>query len=135
MQEWFQSHLGYVLGALGILSVAMFFISLIALPIVISRLSKDHFISKNSPQESRTVRSLLVQIIRNILGFILLLGGIVMLVLPGQGVLTILIGAFLMDVPGIRALKTRLLGRSRVRIGLNWLRFRCGKPPLNWPAT
>jgi hypothetical protein len=49
---------------------------------------------------------------------------------PGQGVLTILLGIMLLDFPGKRALETRIVGRPRVNGAVNALRARFGKPPL-----
>ena len=135
MQEWIQAHFGYVLGGLGVLSIVTFCVSLIAVPFIIARLPKDYFVTKNTSKKSRSLLSNIGQLLRNVLGFIIIFAGILMLILPGQGVLTILIGAFLLDIPGTRALKTRLLKRSRVQIGINWLRFKCGKPPMIWPST
>jgi hypothetical protein len=59
------------------------------------------------------------------LGMLLSLPGI-----PGQGVLTILIGMMLIDVPGKRRLERRIIGRPRVLRPVNRLRKRFGRPPL-----
>jgi len=59
------------------------------------------------------------------LGFVLSLPGI-----PGQGVLTILLGVMLLDFPGKRGLERRLVGSPRVLDRVNRLRARFGKPPL-----
>ena len=135
MQEWVQAHFGYVLGGLGIFSIATFCVSLLAVPLVISRLPTDYFLLKNRSDLPRSLLRRAGKLVRNGLGIIIVFGGILMLILPGQGMLTILIGVFLLDIPGIRAVKTRLLRRSRVQIGIDWLRFKCGKPPMIWPST
>lgn len=59
------------------------------------------------------------------LGFVLSLPGI-----PGQGLLTILLGVMLLDFPGKRALERRIVGAPRVLDRVNRLRARFGKPPL-----
>ena len=59
------------------------------------------------------------------LGFVLSLPGI-----PGQGLLTILLGVMLLDFPGKRRLERRLVGMPRVFDRVNRLRARFGKPPL-----
>jgi hypothetical protein len=69
-------------------------------------------------------------VLKNIIGFILLLAGIAMLVLPGQGVLTILIGVSLMDFPRKRDLEAWLIGERHVFSGVNRVRARFGKPPF-----
>src|SRR5215217_6028154 len=69
---------------------------------------------------------------KNLLGLVLVGAGVVMSLpgVPGQGVLTILLGIMLLDFPGKRALETRIVGRPRVNGAVNALRARFGKPPL-----
>ena len=59
--------------------------------------------------------------------------GIVMLALPGQGVLTVLIGISLTNFPGKYALERKLVSQPSVFNAINWLRKRSGKPPLAHP--
>ncbi len=68
--------------------------------------------------------------VKNALGLVLLLAGIVMLVLPGQGVLTILLGIALLDFPGKRQLERRLIALPTVLRTINKLREKFGRPPL-----
>jgi hypothetical protein len=72
-------------------------------------------------------------VLRNLAGVVLLLFGVLMLVLPGQGLLTILFGLILLDAPGKRLLVNRLLMRPRVFSIVNSLRQRFGVPPLRRP--
>ncbi|HMJ09012.1 MAG TPA: PGPGW domain-containing protein [Pyrinomonadaceae bacterium] len=67
---------------------------------------------------------------KNIVGLILVLAGIVMLVGPGQGILTILIGLILMDIPGKRPIEARIIKRPVILAAANDLRARYNKPPL-----
>lgn len=67
---------------------------------------------------------------KNVLGFILILAGIVMLIGPGQGILTILVGLIMMDIPGKRPLEARLIKRPAVLSAVNSLRARYSKSPL-----
>jgi hypothetical protein len=60
--------------------------------------------------------------------------GIALLVLPGQGLLTILLGITLLDLPGKRHLEIVLLRRPSVSRAVNWLRRKSGRPPLDLPA-
>jgi hypothetical protein len=53
-----------------------------------------------------------------------------MLVLPGQGVLTILLGIALLDLPGKRHLERRLIALPTVLRTINKLREKFGRPPL-----
>ncbi|HSN98639.1 MAG TPA: hypothetical protein VLS89_10160 [Candidatus Nanopelagicales bacterium] len=69
---------------------------------------------------------------KNLLGALLIVVGVLMSVpgVPGQGVLTILIGVMLVDVPGKRRFERRIIGHPRVLAGANRLRARYGKPPI-----
>ncbi len=60
--------------------------------------------------------------IRNILGFALILAGIIMLILPGQGVLTIIIGLIVADFPHKDRWLRKLIRFPAVQKGLNLLR-------------
>lgn len=72
------------------------------------------------------------KIAKNVLGLSLVLLGILLSVpgIPGQGLLTILIGISLLDFPGKRRLERKILGQPRVLKAINGLRNRFGKPPL-----
>ncbi len=69
---------------------------------------------------------------KNILGVLLVALGIVLSLpgVPGQGLLTILLGIMLLDFPGKRGLERRLIGRPNVLSSVNRLRHRFGKPAL-----
>jgi hypothetical protein len=49
---------------------------------------------------------------------------------PGQGLLTVMVGLFLMDVPGKRKLQMALLRRPTILGGINRLRARFNRPEL-----
>ena len=53
--------------------------------------------------------------------------------LPGQGLLTLLIGLMLTDFPGKYRLEKRLIAQPGVLKAVNWLRARAGHPPLEPP--
>jgi len=69
---------------------------------------------------------------KNLLGLVLVALGVVLSVpgVPGQGLLTILIGIILLDFPGKRALVQRLVGRPAVLGAINRLRARFRRPPM-----
>lgn len=69
---------------------------------------------------------------KNAFGIGLVLLGIVLSVpgVPGQGILTILLGLMLVDFPGRRKLEQRLVRWPRVRRSIDRLRLRFGRPPL-----
>ena len=53
---------------------------------------------------------------------------------PGQGLLTILVGLLLLDMPGKQQLERRLLGRPAIIHAVNRLRDRVGRKPLICPS-
>jgi hypothetical protein len=71
-------------------------------------------------------------IAKNLLGAAVVVAGVLLSLpgIPGQGVLTILIGLMLLNFPGKRKLERKIVGRPRILRSINRLRARFGKPPL-----
>ena len=121
---------------LGSLSIFILIISVFMMVLIISFLPEDYFKSENrnlisSVQNSRyPLLRLLVLITKNFFGILLLLSGILMLVLPGQGILTIITGLVFMDYPGKYKFERNLLKQKGVINSINWIRSRLSKPPL-----
>ena len=72
-----------------------------------------------------------ILIIKNVIGYSLILGGIMMLVLPGQGLFTIIIGLMLSNYPGKYSIERKFIAIPSVLKSINWLRKKSDKPPLN----
>ena len=72
------------------------------------------------------------KIAKNLCGVVLILIGIIMSLpgVPGQGLLTILIGLILVDFPGKHRAERWLIGRRGVAHKINRLRAKFGRPPL-----
>ena len=121
---------------LGSLSIFILIISVFMMVLIISFLPEDYFKSENrnlisSVQNSRyPLLKLLFLITKNFFGLLLLLSGILMLVLPGQGILTIITGLVFMDYPGKYKFERKLLRQKGVINSINWIRSRLGKPSL-----
>ena len=121
---------------LGSLSIFILIISVFMMVLIISFLPEDYFKSENrnlvsSVQNSRyPLLKLLVLITKNFFGILLLLSGILMLVLPGQGILTIITGLVFMDYPGKYKFERKLLRQKGVINSINWIRSRLSKPSL-----
>ncbi len=125
-----------LLSWLAVLSLSTFIISLLLIPWVVGKLSSDYFLhitEEKAPIFSLNISSLALLVIRNIFGFILLLAGIAMLFLPGQGILTILAGIFLLSFPGKRKIISLFISRHSVQHSLDWIRVKRGRPPFLWP--
>jgi hypothetical protein len=103
-------------------------------PALVVRIPTDYFAHEDRPPSAWTGRHRMVRLAiaigRNALGAIFIAAGIAMLVLPGQGLLTILVGFFTLDFPGKYHLEKRLLSQRRVLSGINWLRKRARREPL-----
>ena len=141
MIDWLSQYLdawgltwGQVL--LGVLiSVATFVGSIGVVTAVLVKLPANYFHSSHD-REFLTHRHPVLRMVgiflKNLLGLVLVGFGIIMSLpgVPGQGVLTILLGIMLLDFPGKRALETRIIGRPRVNAAVNALRARFDKPPL-----
>ncbi|MBA6291282.1 hypothetical protein H4J58_09275 [Colwellia sp. MB3u-70] len=74
--------------------------------------------------------SLMINIVKIMVGLFLLICGLVMLVLPGQGLLTMLMGLSLMPFPGKNKLEQAIISRKSVRYSLNWIRMKANKKPF-----
>ena len=122
-------------GMLGIASAAMLVISALLIPYLIVRLPADFYVENDYRRrlfQDRPVLRGVFLAVKNTLGGILLVAGIVMLVLPGQGILTILAALALLDFPGKRQLEMRILHRPAILKSINWLRRRAGREPLQF---
>ena len=71
-------------------------------------------------------------VLKNLLGVVLILIGVILSVpgLPGQGLLTVLAGVFLLDFPGKRGFLYKLVGRPLLLHPINRLRTKFSRPPL-----
>lgn len=124
---------GASLGAL--LFVVTFAISLAIVAFIMVKIPPNYFQKENSPEflsgHHPAVR-ILGFVGKNVLGVLLVVLGIVMSIpgVPGQGILTILLGVMLLDFPGRRELELKLVSRPRVFKTINKLRHRFGKPNL-----
>lgn len=129
---WGRTHQG-LLFAFGIGSVVMFAGTLVAVPIVICRLPRDVYIRPRVRRVFPAGIGLAIALARNLAGLAIITAGILMLVLPGQGILSIVIGLSLVDFPGKSRLERRLLDDRRVFGAINAIRRRFGRPPLDTP--
>ena len=82
-----------------------------------------------------TPRGRLKRLARNTLGTLLIVLGLVLSLpgVPGQGLLTVLLGLVLLDGRGKRKLELRLLRRPGIRRSIDRLRQRFGREPLQLP--
>ena len=130
IQQWISVD---VLVSLTVASVIGFVGSLIAIPWILIRLPSDYFdmrVPRHWMKDHHPVLRVIGLIIKNILGMVFFLAGFLMLFLPGQGLLTMLIGISFMDFPNKRTLEARIVGQRTIFSAINTMRRRFDKPPL-----
>lgn len=112
-----------------------FLANLALVSLILVKIPADYFResqrSKFLENQSRPIR-LLVLIGKNLAGALLVVIGILLSLpgVPGQGVLTILLGVMLLDLPGLRRFERWIVSSPKVFKAVNKLRQRFDKPPL-----
>jgi hypothetical protein len=130
LQRYLEAHADLVALA-SLFSVGMLLGSMVLVPWLVIRAPQDVFVRTAPPP--RGLLALGVMIARNVFAAVLLVAGFLMLLLPGQGLLTMVAGLCISDLPHKRALMRYLVGRPRVWRSLTWLRARAGQPPFEAP--
>ena len=115
----------------------MFVGSFVLIPILVARMRQDYFVAADADEHTwlgrHRVTRAAARVAKNALGGGLLVAGIAMMVLPGQGIITVIVALSLLEFPGKRALELRLIRQSGVSSVINWIRARSGRPPLIIP--
>jgi len=118
---------------LGFVSVVTLVLSALLIPYLIVRLPTDFYAERNDRrrvfQDTPVLRAAFLAA-KNAFGALLLVAGILMLFLPGQGMLAILAALALLDFPGKRKLELRILHMPALLMVINRLRRRAGREPL-----
>lgn len=102
-------------------------LNLFLVGVILLKLPPTYFLDDYTHQ-----RGLARKIALNLVGLALVVAGVVMSLpgIPGQGLLTIVIGIVLMDVPGKRRLARAVLSRNGMLDRINRFRERFGTAPL-----
>ncbi len=139
MNEWLAQlteHLTWTRMAMGfVIFLVSFSGSLALVSFVLVKLPSNYFHYEH-PREFWADRHQAVRwsgiVLKNVVGFALVALGVVMSLpgVPGQGLLTILLGIMLLDFPGKRELERKIIGRPQILNAVNRLRARFDKPPL-----
>lgn len=123
-----------LLGWLSVASLLTFIGTLVVIPWLIVRIPADYFSSPRHRPAGRHFPSRVLQILliaaKNLLGCFFIVAGLIMLMIPGQGLLTIILGLLLMNFPGKYRLEQWLIRQKRVLPLINRLRRRAGREPL-----
>ncbi len=140
MPEWLSSRLpdGWTewhLVALSVgLAVGMAALSLPIVGYVLNRLPADYFINPDAqrPIDRHPILKWLFVLTRNAIGYFLIALGAVLSLpgVPGQGLLTVLMGVLLISFPGKHRFQRWLVTRRMILGAVNRLRARSGQPPF-----
>jgi hypothetical protein len=125
-----------LLFALG-LWVATTAVTLAVAAAVVVRLPPTYFSESDEAHAARAASARTLRgLARNAFGVVLIVVGAVMSIpgIPGQGLLTMLIGLMLVDFPGRRRLEKALARRPGILAAMNRMRARFGHPPLLPPS-
>lgn len=132
MLEWLQAN-DVIVGWMLAISVGTFLIGAIGGPIWVISIPSDYFAEKAHKRarvSNPGMASAMLALGRNLFGCVLVVAGILMLVLPGQGLLTILVGVMLMDLPGKYRIARSIIVHPPVLQSMNWIRRHAGRTPL-----
>ena len=118
---------------IGVIATVTFVAGLFLMPVLIVHVPHDYFVRERPPRLAFERRHPVLRIallgIKNLLGAALAVAGVVMIVTPGPGLMAILAGFTLMDIPGKRAIERKLIRLPTVLTSINWLRAQYGHPP------
>lgn len=117
--------------AISLINVGVFVGFMLAIFIIFSKLPHDYWITRKKKSTSHGSG---LKILRNILAAPVFLMGCLMLLLPGQGVLTILLSLMLADFEKKERWLELIIQRKKVRKGLDYIRKKMKSRPFSWPA-
>ena len=129
--RWIEAHPEITSLAVAV-SVLMILGAVLLSPCLAALIPRDYFIEpeRRTLHPASSLWGLLRALIKNLFGLVLLLLGLVMLVTPGQGLLTIFVALMALDYPGKYSLERLLISKPSIRTGMNWLRSKAGAEPL-----
>ena len=134
MQKYLSENVVDIFFILGISSIAILVISALSIGYFIKKIPYDYFLNDKREmshyKDNNPILWIITLALKNLVGYCLILGGILMLILPGQGLLTILVGLMLSDYPGKFKLEKRIIKTSLVLKTVNWYRAKSGIQPI-----
>ena len=138
--DWLQGH-PWIVGILTGFSLLTIVGSFFFVSWAIVRIPPDYF-AHERPSEMPWERlhpglRIAAIVAKNVLGVLFFLAGFIMALplVPGPGVVTMLVGLALIDVPGKRRLERWIARRKTVFAAMNKLRSKYGHPPLEKPRA
>jgi uncharacterized membrane protein YbaN (DUF454 family) len=127
---------------LTLISVGLLLLSVLAIGIVVVHLPEKYFVLPRRPwwrhREQWTGLEIAKTAAKNLAGALLVIVGILLCAVPGvpgQSLLTVFMGLFLVDFPGKYRLQCWILRRRGVSRTVNRLRILFGRVPLAAPES
>ncbi len=111
-----------------------FIISILLITWIVTKIPSNYF---SYPKRQKylwdtqppIIRFILI-LLKNIIGIFFIIGGLIMLVLPGQGILTILVGVLIMDFPYKYKIERWVIKHPFVLKSINQIRAKAKQRPL-----
>lgn len=113
-------------------SIVSLLVSFALLPVLVVRMPSHYFVGKQR-RRRWTLPRVFLYVVRNAFALLLFLAGVAMLVLPGQGFLSILMAIMVSDIPYKYKIERWLVRKPGVLRSLNWIRKKYQRPPLKKP--
>ncbi|MBL7108622.1 MAG: hypothetical protein ISS11_00035 [Candidatus Marinimicrobia bacterium] len=131
MQEVIIEYISQNIWAIFIISIVVFIVSLLFITYLLLRIPHDYF-SDNYIKKSiaHPIFRFIKLIVKNMLGIVFFFLGVIMIFTPGQGILTILVGIILMDLPYKKQIEKRLISQPKILHLINSIRHKHKHLPL-----
>ena len=134
MQKYLSENLVDIFFILGISSFVVLVLSALSIGYFIRKIPHDYFLDDkrgvSQIKNKNPVIWIIALVLKNVIGYCLILGGILMLVLPGQGLLTILVGLMISDYPGKFKIEKRIIKTKLILKTINWYRAKSNVLPI-----
>jgi len=134
MQKYLSENLVDIFFILGISSFVVLVLSALSIGYFIRKIPHDYFLDDkrgvSQIKNKNPVIWIIALVLKNVIGYCLILGGILMLVLPGQGLLTILVGLMISDYPGKFKIEKRIIKTKLILKTINWYRAKSNILPI-----
>lgn len=131
VERWL-SHPSFLI-AMTVVTVGLLVASIAVTPWVIAKLPRDYF-KRHYDFAAQMIKNPRARVVarvgKNLVGVVLLVVGIALLILPGPGILCVLMALVLLDFPGKHKLERKIATRPKVLKTMNKLRRKMGKKPL-----
>lgn len=133
LTSWLSQH-STTAAVLGVLSLVLLTITLLATPWLLAKLPEDYF-ARPPKHISYSLGRMAFSTLKTMIGITIICIGFIMMLTPGPGLVCLVLGLALCEFPGKHHLLIKLVSHPQVFSALNWIRKKAGKPPFLLPGT